>query len=77
MDSSENEMPACSWTLKPLNAGPHFLCPCLHFCLSPNPTFLLPGIFEEWAKEVFSVPLMQPVAGERRISDTLYFILPE
>lgn len=69
-DSSENETPGCSWTLKPLNAGPHFLCPCLHFCLPPNPTFLLPGIFEEWVERGFSVPLMQPAVGEQRISDT-------
>lgn len=70
-DSSENEAPGCSSTLKPLNAGPHFLCPCLHFCLPPNPTFLLPGIFGEWAERGFSFPLMQPAAGEQRISDTL------
>lgn len=73
---AENEALGCSWTLKPLNAGQqrwlHFLCPCLHFCLSLNPTFLLWGILEKRAERGFSVLLMQPPTREQRIWDTLY-----
>lgn len=75
-DSSENKTPGCSWTLKPLNAGPHFLCPCLHFCLPPSPTFLLPEIFEEWAKQVFPSRLCNLPLGSVGFQ-TLHFISPE
>lgn len=71
---AENELLGCSWTLKPLNTGRrlHFLRPCLHFCLSLNPTFLLWGIFEKREERGFSVLLMQPPTRDERISDTLY-----
>lgn len=72
---AENEALGFSWTLKPLNAGRqrrlHFLRPCLHFCLSLNPTFLLWGILEKRAERGFSVLLMQPPTREQRIWDTL------
>lgn len=73
---AENESLDCSWTLKPLNVERRrrlqLLRPCLHFCLSLNPTFLLWGIFEKRAERGFSVLLMQPPTREQRIPDTLY-----
>lgn len=72
---AKNESLDCSWTLKPLNVERRrlpFLRPCLHFCLSLNPTFLLWGIFEKRAERGFSVLLMQPPTREQRIPDTLY-----
>lgn len=72
---AKNESLDCSWTLKPLNVERRrlqFLRPCLHFCLSLNPTFLLWGIFEKRAERGFSVLLMQPPTREQRIPDSLY-----